>query len=50
MKLKNYALGKWSVGKGKGQELFNAITGEVVATASSQGLDFGDMMLSLIHI
>ncbi len=44
MKLKNYALGKWTPGKGAGQELYNAITGEVVATATSNGLHFGDMM------
>ncbi|MFK7808535.1 MAG: 3,4-dehydroadipyl-CoA semialdehyde dehydrogenase, partial [Saprospiraceae bacterium] len=44
MKLKNYTLGKWAVGKGKGQELYNAITGEVVATASTQGVDFSDML------
>lgn len=44
MKLKNYTLGKWAIGKGSGQELFNAITGEVVATASTQGVDFGDAL------
>lgn len=43
MKLENYALGKWVAGEGNGQELFNAINGEVVATASSKGLDFGGM-------
>lgn len=43
MKLQNYALGKWVDGEGTGQELFNAINGEVVATASSRGLDFGAM-------
>ncbi len=41
--LQNYALGQWVSGTGKGQELYNAITGEAVATASSQGLDFGAM-------
>ena len=44
MKLKNYVLGKWKVGKGRGQELFNAITGETIATASTQGLDFADIL------
>jgi len=44
MKLKNYALGKWVAGKGEGAPLFNAITGETVATATSSGLDFGEMM------
>ncbi len=41
--LKNYALGQWVAGAEKGQELFNAITGEVVASASSKGLDFAKM-------
>ncbi len=44
MKLKNYALGKWTAGKGTGAPLYNAITGETVATATSTGLDFGEMM------
>ncbi len=42
-KLQNYALGKWIAGDGNGQELFNAINGDVVATASSKGLDFEKM-------
>jgi oxepin-CoA hydrolase / 3-oxo-5,6-dehydrosuberyl-CoA semialdehyde dehydrogenase len=42
-KLNNYACGQWIAGSGKGQELFNAITGEAIATTSSQGLDFGQM-------
>lgn len=44
MKLQNYAQGKWVNGEGNGQELYNAISGEVVAEASSAGLDFGEMM------
>ncbi len=44
MILKNYALGKWTAGDGKGQSLFNAITGEQIAKTSSKGLDFGEMM------
>lgn len=43
-KLQNYYCGQWVAGEGNGQELFNAITGEVVATASSKGLDFGAML------
>jgi oxepin-CoA hydrolase/3-oxo-5,6-dehydrosuberyl-CoA semialdehyde dehydrogenase len=42
--LENYALGKWIKGQGEGQKLFNAITGEAIYTASSQGLNFSDMM------
>ncbi len=41
--LGNYALGKWQTGTGKEKELFNAITGEPIFLASSEGLDFGAM-------
>jgi oxepin-CoA hydrolase/3-oxo-5,6-dehydrosuberyl-CoA semialdehyde dehydrogenase len=41
--LQNYAVGQWVAGADKGQDLYNAITGEVVATASSKGLDFARM-------
>ena len=44
MKLHNYAKGKWVAGTGSGQALFNSITGEQVAEASSEGLDFAEMM------
>jgi oxepin-CoA hydrolase/3-oxo-5,6-dehydrosuberyl-CoA semialdehyde dehydrogenase len=44
MILKNYALGQWTAGEGKGQDLFNAVTGEKIAETSSKGLDFGEMM------
>ena len=44
MKLQNYASGKWIAGEGEGQTLYNAITGETIATASSKGLDFSEMM------
>lgn len=40
MKLENYILGNWITGDGDGQQLFNAITGAPIATASTQGLDF----------
>ncbi|MBS1781924.1 MAG: phenylacetic acid degradation bifunctional protein PaaZ [Bacteroidetes bacterium] len=42
--LKNYAKGKWVASKSKGETLHNAVTGEAVFTASSDGLDFGEMM------
>ena len=42
--LKNYAEGKWVTSKNEGDTLHNAITGEVIYTASSEGLDFGAMM------
>ena len=44
MRLKNYALGEWVEGKGKGTSLFNAVTGAEVAVASSDGLDFKAML------
>ena len=42
-KLQNYALGQWAAGSESGQELYNAITGEAIATVSSKGLDFAAM-------
>lgn len=40
MKLENYITGNWIAGDGEGQLLFNAVTGEAVASASTKGLDF----------
>jgi oxepin-CoA hydrolase/3-oxo-5,6-dehydrosuberyl-CoA semialdehyde dehydrogenase len=42
--LKNYAEGKWVTAKNEGDTLYNAITGDAIYTASSEGLDFGAMM------
>ncbi len=39
--LGSYVSGKWALGKGKGAELVNPATEEVLATASTEGLDFG---------
>ena len=44
MQLHNYALGKWIEGSGEGQKLYDACTGAEVATASSNGLDFEEML------
>ena len=44
MKLQNYALGKWIEGDGDGKPLYNAITGDQVALATSKGLDFAEML------
>lgn len=44
MKLKSYANGQWAAGEGDGQALFNAVTGQTIASASSKGLDFGNML------
>jgi oxepin-CoA hydrolase/3-oxo-5,6-dehydrosuberyl-CoA semialdehyde dehydrogenase len=40
MKLKNYVLGKWTEGEGTGTPLFNAVTGEQIAEATTKGVDF----------
>lgn len=42
--LHNYALGQWIAGTGKGKELYDAVSGDVIALASSGGLDFGAML------
>jgi oxepin-CoA hydrolase/3-oxo-5,6-dehydrosuberyl-CoA semialdehyde dehydrogenase len=44
IQLNNYALGKWVPGTETGQVLYNAINGSEIATASSKGLDFAEMM------
>ncbi len=43
MKLKNYAEGRWVEHKGYGFEQYNAITGDLISTASSEGLDYEAM-------
>lgn len=43
-KLQNFALGSWIEGDGEGQILLNAVTGEAIASASSKGLDFAEML------
>ena len=42
-KLENYICGEWVKGEGEGQPLFNAVSGDQVASASSKGLDFAAM-------
>ncbi len=44
MKLGNYVNGKWIEGKGEGKALHNAITGEKIAVASTEGIDFGEVL------
>lgn len=39
-KLENYICGNWVTGDGEGQLLYNAVSGEALATASTKGLDF----------
>lgn len=43
-RLKNYAEGKWIPAGNQGETLHNAITGEAIYTASSEELDFAQMM------
>lgn len=44
VQLENYILGKWILGDGKGQPLFNAVSGEQIATATTRGLDFASVL------
>lgn len=44
MKLQNYILGRWISGKGSGQDLFHAVTGQVIAKASTEGIDFKEVL------
>src|SRR5919199_776326 len=44
MRLKNFALGEWVEGTGEATDLFHAVTGEKIAEASSEGLDFKTML------
>lgn len=40
MQLKSYIQGRWFAGEGEVQQLRDATTGQVIASASSQGIDF----------
>ena len=42
--LENYICGNWTTGDGDGETLYNSITGDPVATATTKGLDFGDIL------
>jgi oxepin-CoA hydrolase/3-oxo-5,6-dehydrosuberyl-CoA semialdehyde dehydrogenase len=44
MRLQSYAQGQWVTGTGSPTELFHAVTGDKVAEATSQGLDFKCML------
>jgi oxepin-CoA hydrolase/3-oxo-5,6-dehydrosuberyl-CoA semialdehyde dehydrogenase len=44
MKLGNYVLGNWIEGDGEGQPLFNAVNGELIASATTKGLDFESIL------
>lgn len=44
MKLENYLSGSWITGDGDGQVLTDAVNGEMVATATTKGLDFASAL------
>ncbi len=43
-KLGNYVLGNWIEGDGDGQTLFNAVTGDPIAAATTKGLDYHQIL------
>ncbi|MFT3682025.1 MAG: phenylacetic acid degradation bifunctional protein PaaZ [Ferruginibacter sp.] len=43
-KLANYITGSWITGDGDGQLLYNAVTGEAIAAATTKGLDFKSIL------
>ena len=43
-RLHNYILGRWTPHDGEGIPQYDAITGELIATCGSEGLDYADMM------
>ncbi|MES1226162.1 MAG: aldehyde dehydrogenase family protein, partial [Bacteroidota bacterium] len=43
-KLENYIIGQWVTGEGEGQILYNAVSGEPVATATTKGIDFNAIL------
>ena len=43
-KLENYITGKWITGDGEGQLLYDAVTGEAIAAATTKGLDFASIL------
>jgi oxepin-CoA hydrolase/3-oxo-5,6-dehydrosuberyl-CoA semialdehyde dehydrogenase len=42
--IENYILGKWIQGDGEGQCLYNAVSGDAMARASTKGLDFASIL------
>src|SRR5438105_15405199 len=43
-KLDNYITGSWITGDGDGQLLYDAVTGDAIATATTKGLDFASIL------
>ncbi len=44
LKLENYIQGNWICGEGDGQVLYNAVNGAALASASTEGLNFSDVL------
>ena len=44
MKTKSYVYGEWFEGQGDGKEVRHAVTGEIVAKVSSEGIDFSRVL------
>ena len=44
MKLANYVTGAWIEGDGEGQSLYNAVNGDLIINATTQGLDFKSIL------
>ncbi|ESU29322.1 phenylacetic acid degradation protein paaN [Flavobacterium limnosediminis JC2902] len=43
-KIENYILGNWATGSGEGVPLFDSVTGEIIGNASTQGIDFAEVL------
>ena len=43
-KLENYVTGRWITGDGEGQLLYDAVTSETIAAATTKGLDFASVL------
>jgi oxepin-CoA hydrolase/3-oxo-5,6-dehydrosuberyl-CoA semialdehyde dehydrogenase len=44
MNIESYVLGKWHAGAEGGSQLFDATNGELLGTASTKGIDFGEVL------
>jgi len=44
MILESYILGRWMTGKGEGQPLYHAVTGEYIGSASTEGFNMGEVL------
>lgn len=44
IQVKNYVCGQWVAGEGSEQQIYNAITGDVIGSVSSAGLDYSAIL------